>query len=920
MPDQSNTVKKEYKKLFGFTFGQISFGSFLIALLSGVILAIPYDITKPFDSISLMLLSNPAGVLFRNIHYWSSQIFLLFTLLHLYDHFFLSTEKNVKKGVWLRLTISIFFTFFILLSGFILKGDIEGLQAKRIFTSLFDSIPIIGKNLGFVLLGSERDHQILYMNHIATAAIFLLIVIIEHAKTYWPRISVVLYLLIPSVIIGYIFPPSLFIGNESVIKGPWYFVGLQEILHWIDYPVIVVLVVTLLFFLVYYLQRFDEKFSGITKKFLLILFFFYSGFSIIGYFFRGENWQFVLPWDNPYFVKTSINPVTNIESVFAADSLQSEIPVVLGHREGCLTCHNNIKGFSHAHNPDAIGCYSCHSGNPFSLNKKAAHQGMILIPGNFSDAKQSCGNSQCHPQITERINTTLMTTLSGIIAVDKFVFGESKSLDEFYKVDNLGHSPAETHLRNLCVSCHVGGVKSEYGPINELSRGGGCNACHLIYSDSAIQELKKFGEAKQNLNSKKEFNFTEHPSLALTKDDNHCFGCHSRSGRISTNYEGWHETQLTPEDVSGKSGFRILQDERVFRRTQSDVHFEKGMLCVDCHDSYEVMGDGKYYVHKENQTKIQCIDCHFTGKPVTKKLSEFDNESLKIAELRKTNYSAREYLTVNATGIPMVNTYYSENGTYLIKKKTGEQAVMKPPVFDCVGTKAHKDLSCNSCHSSWAPQCVTCHTEFDKNGTAIDLLTEKEVKGEWIERGKNYLAEPPTLGVRIIEDENGKSKRVINTFIAGMILTIDKDKKSQNGGVIFKRLFAPTFSHTIVKESRGCKSCHNDPLAIGYGRGKLTYKIKGNKSEWNFVPEFPSINYDGLPEDAWIGFLKDRKGEAATRTNARPFTVDEQKRILLVGTCLTCHDEKSSLMRKSLIDFEGLLNKRTSKCILPNWY
>ena len=43
---------------------------------------------------------------------------------------------------------------------------------------------------------------------------------------------------------------------------------------------------------------------------------------------------------------------------------------------------------------------------------------------------------------------------------------------------------------HLCVSCHLGGVKDNLGPITELSRGGGCNACHLQYSKQSLIEIK----------------------------------------------------------------------------------------------------------------------------------------------------------------------------------------------------------------------------------------------------------------------------------------------------------------------------------------------------------------------------------------------------------------------------------------------
>ena len=157
------------------------------------------------------------------------------------------------------------------------------------------------------------------------------------------------------------------------------------------------------------------------------------------------------------------------------------------------------------------------------------------------------------------------------------------------------------------------------------------------------------------------------------------------------------------------------------------------------------------------------------------------------------------------------------------------------------------------------------------------------------------------------------NKEVIDTFIPGMVLTIDKFKNPQKK--IFKRLFAPTFSHTINKEGRSCKSCHNNPLAIGYGKGKLSYSDKG---KWSFEAEFSNHPEDNLPKDAWIGFFKTRNVSSTTRLNTRPFTVKEQKNILLVGACLTCHAENSKMIIESLVNFENVLKRISNKCVLPS--
>ena len=142
-----------------------------------------------------------------------------------------------------------------------------------------------------------------------------------------------------------------------------------------------------------------------------------------------------------------------------------------------------------------------------------------------------------------------------------------------------------------------------------------------------------------------------------------------------------------------------------------------------------------------------------------------------------------------------------------------------------------------------------------------------------------------------------------------MVLTIDKGSFPGGAGKSFHRLFAPASGHTSVREVRSCKSCHNNPSAIGYGDGELTYKISASAGKWFFEPKFALNTYDSLPEDAWTGFLKEAGAPNSTRSWLRPFTVKEQKLILEVGSCLTCHDGKSRVMDLALDDFEHTVQK-----------
>ncbi|MCW8823653.1 MAG: hypothetical protein OQK63_06180 [Ignavibacteriaceae bacterium] len=600
---------------------------------------------------------------------------------------------------------------------------------------------------------------------------------------------------------------------------------------------------------------------------------------------------------------------------------------------GCIDCHGEMEGFTSTHSPEIIGCEACHLGNSFTSNKEFAHKGMIIIPGNLSDAERTCGATNCHPGIPQRIQKSLMNTMSGVISVDRFAFDEIDRPIGLYKIKDLKQSNADNHLRNLCASCHLGNEKTEIGPITELSRGGGCNACHLNYSNKATEQLNNYIRSKE----KKESLPKIHPQLSLNISNEHCFGCHARSGRISTNYEGWFETLFTEEEIKTNSHsvptlsgsesndeklkqvqldnekiiFRILMDGRVFQKTKDDVHHQAGMECIDCHVSAEIMGDGNLYEHLEEQVRIQCIDCH-SNEIRSVSYDQLDFESKKIFNLRNLNQATGKYLTTEKSNIPFINAIVSSsNEKYLITKSANKKLQLKPPAAICVEGKSHERLSCNSCHTEWVYHCVGCHTEYDPNLEGYDLLENKNITGSWVEIPSDFYIDYPVLGVR--KEKSGKE--IMDTFIPGMVVTLDKLKNNPNKK-IFKRLFAPTFSHTINKQGRVCKSCHNNPLAIGYGKGELSYSING---KWKFIPQFSNHKEDNLPKDAWIGFLKSRDETSTTRINTRPFTVEEQKRILLVGACLTCHEEQSEVMKKSLVDFEDIVKNISSKCILPTW-
>ncbi len=890
------------------TFGGIAVTALLICVISGVVLAVPFDVFNPYASISAFILSNPGAVIARNMHYWSAQIFLIFIILHIWDHFRLGTESAVRPGVWLRLGLGIMVILYAMLSGFILKGDVDSEEAMRIFNTLIGEIPLIGGQLAYILMGGEGSYLLLYVNHIAIATIFIIAILFEHARILWGKAVTFIVLGLILLLLSILFQAPLHDGLSGIIKGPWYFLGLQEILHWMHRPGWIWLILFVVMIPVFLMPFIKANSARIAKYFLFLAFVFYAVLTTIGYFFRGEEWQWSVSGEGIYM---PFDPIP-----MKPGSFQHPQALELGtyeRTESCLLCHQGMKGFSPSHDPDAIGCVSCHLGNPFVPDKDQAHAGMLYVPGNLDNASRSCGTLHCHPEITDRIHTSLMTTMSGIISVDRFVFNELELPEGHFNIEDIAHSPADQHLRNMCARCHLGNPKTEPGPVTQESRGGGCNACHLNYSDAANAELQKY----YGMDMPDSSLWSGHPSLDLNISNDHCFGCHSRSGRISTSFEGWHETQIDKDEVHPSDTIRILADGRVFRFMAEDVHHKAGMLCIDCHDSYELMGDGTLYMHEEDQVKISCEDCHFERQPGLLTYANLDAETQKILQLKGIDEDNASFLPLNNTGRLIWNSKVFHDGDpVLIGKVSGKEHSLNAPADICRRGGAHDGLSCQSCHTAWVPQCIGCHNEYDPEIPGYDMIRNKEETGSWVEYVGKYMADLPTLGV-----VDGVKRRV-HTFVPGMILTIDKGTYDPGieDPLIFHRLYAPLSAHTTISEGRSCRSCHNDPLALGYGHGKLTYSLENGVGSWHFVPRFASNPNDRLPEDAWIAFLQQPDGNYSTRTNTRPFSLEEQRKILLVGSCLECHDQNSELMLSTLDDFEEILKRRSVRCILPDYF
>ena len=331
-----------------------------------------------------------------------------------------------------------------------------------------------------------------------------------------------------------------------------------------------------------------------------------------------------------------------------------------GKVERCVTCHvrpEEDPGGAHAR--AAVGCSSCHLGNELAFDKARAHAGMEPEPGALRTVARTCGRSGCHVREAQRVATSLMARASGIVSVNRWVFGElpaprgtASMAETLSKADK---SSAERHLSKLCAGCHLHTLRGNRDDAIH-GNGSGCSSCHVA---------RKLPGAVPR----------PHPAVDARVTDDRCLGCHSRSGRIALTYEGLYEVEKDQVGACGAAA-TTLHDGRPACRAQADVHRLAGLSCIDCHLHTDLMGDNREWEHEEEQVEITCEACHGPVRAGSKGTETTWGEvtdpiSRDLLRQRGETRPPDERVRLGRRGSPLWNLRPSGSGWFTLRKGQG---------------------------------------------------------------------------------------------------------------------------------------------------------------------------------------------------------------------------------------------------------
>lgn len=468
---------------------------------------------------------------------------------------------------------------------------------------------------------------------------------------------------------------------------------------------------------------------------------------------------------------------------------------------------------------DPAGCIVCHAGDPAATEKNAAHSDGHFFPDPGSPwiNDQTCG--QCHPNQVRTQWTSLMMTEAGKIQGVCWAFGSMTGYEHLwanYGVSNpddpltrLGtpeylkymqrlkklepsvfvdrHEPlpdapldisklnddptlaAFTYIRQECQRCHhaVKG-REKRGDF----RGMGCSSCHIPYGnegryeggDPTIDRVKPSHGLVHSIQGTREAKVTVHDVTYSGIPVETCTTCHDRGKRIGVSFQGLMETPYESPFAEDGSGQPALHSKHYIAMEQ-DIHYQKGMLCQDCHTSLDVHSDGFLAAANLAAVQIECADCHgtpdrypwdlplgfmdeFEERPASGPARGVASETLEHTR-QGTVYDVRDGYLRTARGNPYGNVVRDGNDV-IVHTASGKDIRMKPlkaindsgrlsldgqVAMGRIGKHLER-MECYSCHSSWSPQCYGCHVKIDY--TRKDDCPECE-NFDWVAAGRRHM-------------------------------------------------------------------------------------------------------------------------------------------------------------------------------------
>ena len=353
-----------------------------------------------------------------------------------------------------------------------------------------------------------------------------------------------------------------------------------------------------------------------------------------------------------------------------------------------------------------------------------------------------------------------------------------------------------------------------------------------------------------------------------------------------------------PDRVARSDGFDGRQSKLIYGGANGathlqDVHIEQGMACSDCHVT-SVHGDSNIYTRNWDAEPMECEDCHGTPYAKAKLVSSGPNGGDKFTDgIWNTPFGKPWFEEKNGqviensrtvAGLQWVVTQLNEEQQGDIK--TGYAQYVHTQPFETGPDPGREDegrafahiqeagkkggLECYSCHSSWQPNCLTCHLKMDAGKAKQEIWWSDDDEEEIFFQLFSYTRSPFYLG-RAGDVEGNKiathrstmqTHLTVTATVGNQGFTLLDNAMAASLNHLSSMVSNPYFPHTVrTVETKSCARCHtlednqgrieNDHFiteATGAGSGRYM-----NLGDWALVATSNGFQQIDLKSELPVG-------------------------------------------------------------------
>jgi ubiquinol-cytochrome c reductase cytochrome b subunit len=257
----------------------LSVALFNVSMLSGLIVAFVYKPDIAYASVQKLTYLIPYGNFFRELHYFSSEAFLVAILLHVILEI-LKIKINIDQSSWNYSLFALLLLFFLMFTGYVLKADLSGLSAGEVSLSLLKQTPLLDN---FLPLFQDNSMFVwkFYLWHILFLPILLTYAVYVHVKDLKTKYFIVGIGITVFCMVVFAMPKDIPLDTVALhVEGPWFFLGAENLLMLGMSPMLVDVVIAFPFLLliVYY---YFKNYRVVINYLLLIWAALYAYFSFI---------------------------------------------------------------------------------------------------------------------------------------------------------------------------------------------------------------------------------------------------------------------------------------------------------------------------------------------------------------------------------------------------------------------------------------------------------------------------------------------------------------------------------------------------------------------------------------------------------------------------------------------------------------